>query len=335
MSVLTIHDKASFIDQMTQAIMAHHRGEEAQALIDFVALFYDQYPVTELNGRKVSDVYGASFANWHFVQEKPSKRAKVRVYNPTLEQDGWLSSHTIVSVMHNDMPFLVDSIRMEMNRRNIAIHSVKSTIAFVQRDAAGNIELFRAAHGEPTQNEQREALVYLEVNRLIDDSALQDLQHCLEDILGDVETVVSDYSPLTDQLNLVTEELKKADSDYDHEGLREASDFLAWLNNHFTFLGYSEYDLVGEGEGRRLEENKSKRLGLFRRHGKLNTSLDWQDFNPGMQAFYTTAQLISFSKSSMRSRVHRNAYSDYVVVKRFDEDGHACGESRFIGFVYL
>ncbi|WP_299975185.1 NAD-glutamate dehydrogenase [uncultured Pseudoteredinibacter sp.] len=331
MSVLTIHDKASFIDQMTQAIMAHHRGEEAQALIDFVSLFYDQYPVTELNGRKVSDVYGASFANWHFVQEKPSKRAKVRVYNPTLEQDGWLSSHTIVSVMHNDMPFLVDSIRMEMNRRNIAIHSVKSTIAFVQRDGAGNIESFRPAQGELAENEQREALVYLEVNRLIDDSALQDLQHCLEDILGDVETVVSDYAPLTAQLNHVTAELKKADSDYDHEGLREASEFLAWLNNHFTFLGYSEYDLVGDNEERRLEENKSKRLGLFRRHGKLNTSLDWNEFNPGMQAFYTTAQLISFSKSSMRSRVHRNAYSDYVVVKRFDEDGHACGESRFIG----
>ena len=331
MSVLTIHDKATFIDQITQAIMAHHRGEEAQSLIDFVALFYDQYPVTELNGRKVSDVYGSSFANWHFVQEKASERPKVRVYNPTLDQDGWLSSHTIVSVLQNDMPFLVDSIRMEMNRRNIAIHSVKSTIAFVKRDKAGNIESFRPASGNIAEDEQREALVYLEVNRLVDDSALSDLQHCLEDILGDVETVVSDYAPLTAQLEHVTEELNKADSDYDKEGLQEAGEFLAWLNSHFTFLGYSEYDLVGEGEQRRLEENKSKRLGLFRRHGKLNTSLDWDQFNPGMQAFYTTAQLISFSKSSMRSRVHRNAYSDYVVVKRFDKDGHACGESRFIG----
>ncbi|MCV6615671.1 MAG: NAD-glutamate dehydrogenase, partial [Cellvibrionaceae bacterium] len=256
---------------------------------------------------------------------------KIRVYNPSLEEDGWLSPHTVVTVLQADVPFLVDSIRMEMNRRNLAIHAVKSTIFCNERNSRGDLEQMHPGHINCVEGQAREALVYLEVNRLIDAGALEDLQDTLEAILFDVESVVEDYAPLTDQLKEVTTQLKQASGDYEQSGLSEASKFLEWLNSHFTFLGYSQYDLRGDGDERRLEENKNKRLGLFRRHGKLNTSLGWDDFNPGMRAFYDSQQLISFSKSAMRSRVHRNAYSDYVVVKRFDEQGRPAGEARFIG----
>lgn len=330
MSVLAIHDKASFIEQIQQVIQQNTKGAEAEALSKFVDLFYDQYPVLELNGRKISDVYGACYSNWHYLQQKKVGRPKVRVYNPTLEEDGWLSPHTIVVVLQKDMPFLVDSIRMEMNRKNIAIHSVKSTIVNIGRNSDGDLSAFDAAKNDDDKANQ-EALVYLEINRLIDVDSLKDMKASLVDILGDVESVVVDYSPLTAQLAKTATQLNQAGADFDQSILAEGNEFLDWLSNHFTFLGYSEYEFTGEGADKVLHEKKDCRLGLFRRHGKENTSLNWSDFNPGMQEFYVSDQLISFSKSAMRSKIHRNAYSDYVVVKRFDDQGNACGEARFIG----
>ena len=43
-------------------------------------------------------------------------QAKVRVYNPQIEQHGWQSTHTVVEVVTDDMPFLVDSVSMALNR---------------------------------------------------------------------------------------------------------------------------------------------------------------------------------------------------------------------------
>ena len=40
---------------------------------------------------------------------------KVRVYNPEFEQHGWRTGHTVVEVVTDDMPFLVDSTTMELS----------------------------------------------------------------------------------------------------------------------------------------------------------------------------------------------------------------------------
>lgn len=331
MSVLAVQDKAGFLEQLDQVIAANNKKADASRLMSFSRQFYDQYPVVELNGRKISDIYGCNFANWHFLQNKQTGLAKTRVYNPTLEEDGWLSPHTVVAVLKKDMPFLVDSIRMEMNRRDIAIHAVKSTVVAIKRDAGGNLLELAESALSPGAGYRTETLVYLEINRLIDVDAIDELASSLQEILADVEMVVDDYQPLSAQLQKTIDQMKLGKNSIAPENLQEAEDFLIWLGNHFTFLGYSEYRFDGDAKSRQLLENKEQRLGLFKRHGKMHTSMKVSDFNPGMQEFYNSEQLISFSKSSMRSKVHRNAYSDYVVVKQFDKKGKACGECRFIG----
>ena len=47
---------------------------------------------------------------------------RVRVLNPTLAEHGWQSTHTVVEIVNDDMPFLVDSVTMEVNRHGLALH---------------------------------------------------------------------------------------------------------------------------------------------------------------------------------------------------------------------
>ena len=65
--------------------------------------------------------------------------AKLRVYNPKLEQHGWQSTHTVVEIVNDDMPFLVDSVGMELNRHGLGIHLIIHPVVAVRRDAHGRL----------------------------------------------------------------------------------------------------------------------------------------------------------------------------------------------------
>src|SRR3546814_14253552 len=67
--------------------------------------------------------------------ERPAATAKVRVHNPTLSEDGWKSPHTVVQVVNDDMPFLVDSVTAELTGRGHTVHPVIHPIVPVERNA--------------------------------------------------------------------------------------------------------------------------------------------------------------------------------------------------------
>ena len=68
-----------------------------------------------------------------------SARPIVRVYNPRLDEHGWRSEHTVVEVVTDDMPFLVDSVTAELNRRDLTVHLVVHPILRVRRDPSGRL----------------------------------------------------------------------------------------------------------------------------------------------------------------------------------------------------
>ena len=47
--------------------------------------------------------------------------AELLLEMPDLEAHGWESNHSVVVVIARDMPFLLDSVRGELNRRNATI----------------------------------------------------------------------------------------------------------------------------------------------------------------------------------------------------------------------
>ncbi|BFM11450.1 NAD-glutamate dehydrogenase GdhB [Simiduia litorea] len=336
-SLVTADNKQAFLDQLAALIDDRLTGDKSKQFKAFACEYYDQYPLEELEGRKVTDVYGSLYGWWNMIADRPAEpQAKVRVFNPTLDEDHWLCPHTVVAVLQRDMPFLVDSIRMELNRRGIAIHGIYSSIHQIGRNKSLKLQEIVPRHEAIPKRKDisygKEALIYFEVNLHTDSEEMAEIADGLVDVLQDVDVVVNDYRPMLAAVSEVAEALSRVPANEHVVDLSESCEFVRWLGDgHFTFMAYSEYEFFDQDGTRALREITDKRLGLFRRHSSDAGAVVIDDFNPGMARFHLTPKVLAFSKSSVRSRVHRHAYSDYIVVKRYDKTGAVIGECRFMG----
>ena len=100
--------------------------------------YYRWVPPEDLVGRDALDLYGAALAHWKFLEQRAPGEAKVRVYNPSFEQHGWQSTHTVVEMATDDMPFLVDSVTMALTRRSHGIHLLLHPVVRARRDEASD-----------------------------------------------------------------------------------------------------------------------------------------------------------------------------------------------------
>ncbi|WP_043316521.1 NAD-glutamate dehydrogenase [Microbulbifer sp. HZ11] len=332
-----ITDSREELLEQVGSVIRDKLGDKAGPVEAFAEQFLNQYPLEDLAGRRLADVYGCIYTCWDFIQQRGGSEPKVRVYNPRLEEHGWECSHTVVCVLQRDMPFLVDSVRMEINRCNTVIHSIKSTVMQLQRDDSGRLQhLISATHrqSEDRQDDPRitsEALIYLEINLDTSASHASDMARALKDVLGDVELVVDDYVPMLDTCAAMEDQLQAGIADND-ANLDEASAFLQWMRDgNFTFLGYREYEFSQQGDKKVLHEVENRRLGIFKKLEESAQPTPEYAFNEGKQRFYQGPNFLTFAKSSVKSRVHRAAYSDYVSIKRYDDKGEVIGESAFMG----
>ncbi|MGL4775405.1 MAG: hypothetical protein ACRCWT_03210, partial [Aeromonas veronii] len=106
----------------------------------FVAKFYGNMASSDLHDRNDSDLYGAALSLWNALNQRSGTDPYIRVYNPELTRHGWQSPHTIVEVILQDSPFLVDSIRMALKRLNITAHMMLHQPLHLIRGADGKID---------------------------------------------------------------------------------------------------------------------------------------------------------------------------------------------------
>jgi len=298
----------------------------------FAEQFFHQYPVDELYGKRWDDIFACVFGMWQFAQCHEGDVAKINVFNPNVEEHGWVSSHTVIAILQKDMPFLVDSIRMELNRRSIAIHTIKSTFLSVKRDGKDQLlELGNTKKGNG-KGFSKESLLFFEVDLHCSKEDLSELSKSLESVLDEVAAAVAAYGTLMSHAEASIKNfdtlLKKDMSNR----MSRNKEFLRWMiDGHFTFLGYSEYDVKTKGGAKLLVENSLSRQGICSLSKEPAEEIALDKNYPGFSEYFSSHRSITFAKAATRSRVHRSAYPDYVVIKRFDEKGEVCGESRFIG----
>jgi glutamate dehydrogenase len=122
-----------------------------------------------LSQRSEVDLAGAALAHWGLARVRRPGETKIHVYSPSLEEHGWESPHTVVQTVVDDMPFLVDSVSMEVNRHGRAIHLVIRPIMRIRRDDDGRLLEVGGDDGED------ESLIHLELDRLADAAATEEL----------------------------------------------------------------------------------------------------------------------------------------------------------------
>ena len=324
------------LSHLHSLIAERNSPEQTDVLQRFADLYFSGAPQDELQQRDVADLYGATLSCWQFVQQRAGQAIKVRVFNPDYENHGWQSLHSVVEILCDDAPFLVDSVRMLLNARQLSLHAIHYCVLQAQRDGKGQLDTGTAwDQPRPQQTAAQpapEAIIYVEFDHHSDAGFLQQLNQEIQAVLAEVQACVGDFPAMLARLQQVQQHLEKPHSKERTSDYQQAADFLRWLgNNHFTFLACDEFKLDTGGKEPVIERVAGADLGLSRHYPASRQVIPLAELDSEVQAFITSPQLISFVKSGSRSRVHRPAYPDYVVIKFFDAKGTVTGGVRFLG----
>jgi glutamate dehydrogenase len=316
--------------QQIAALVASRIAPDARSTVQaFIARYYEQVDPEDLQERLPADLYGAALSHWNFARRREPGHSRVRAFNPTLEEHGWQSKHTIVEIVNDDMPFLVDSVAMEANRHGGVLHLIIHPILPVERAPDGT--LVGLATGGSAN---RESFIHLEVDRITDAAALAALASDLARVLDDVRAAVTDWKAMQQKVRAIAVDIGSAPPPLASDELEDGVAFLNWLaDNHFTFLGYRCHDLVRIDDQDALQIVAGTSLGVERLREPPATDLarSFAALPPEIRATARRAELLVITKSTSRSTVHRPGILDYIAVKRFDAAGAVSGEHRFLG----
>lgn len=295
------------------------------SMVDFAAAYFDKTDPDEMLARGPVNLFAIAKAHWRLIAAaRPRQGAQVRVFNPTLAEDGFVSEHTVIQIVQSDMPFLVDSVTMAVNRNGRTVHWIVHPIMGVQRDVDGAFVLAVNAHNGST--DAMESLILVECDRILSIEHRDALAADLTKVLADVRAAVQDWRPMVERLHAMA--AAAADSPLPPERRQEGIAFLNWLEEgYFTFLGARDYDLVRIDGAVHLQAIEGSGLGLLRGAPKTTTSV----LPPDAMGLLDKDQLVLVTKAMTRSTVHRPAWLDYLAVKRFDDTGKLVGEARFLG----
>ncbi len=304
--------------------------------LDFIRRYFRHVPLEELTSRP-PDVYaGAARSHLELARHRLSGVANVRVYNPSTELDGWSNARTVIQVVTDDMPFLVDSVTGALVTAGIDIHLIVHPQLVVSRDAVGNLEkvLDRSVTGRPTKGavgELAESWMLLSIDRESDEARRELLEKSVRDVLEDVRQAVEDWPKMRSKCLVLAAELEGTPPvGVDPDEVALATRFLRWMaDDHFTFLGYRDYTLSESGDGEIISPVTGSGLGMLRPDPPLGKEPDL--LTPQAREKAHEAKILVLTKANSQSTVHRIAHLDYVGVKAYDDEGTVVGERRFLG----
>ncbi len=303
----------------------------------FLQAYYANVDAEDLAVREPAELAGAALSHLMFAGRR-RRSALVRVFNPTMREHGFTSPHTIIEMVNDDMPFLVDSIGLALTQRSLTLHFLTHPVFAVTRDPSGALISLRergeSAKGnkQPADKKSRlESFQHVEVDRVVDPAALHALAAQIERSMRDVRVACADWLKMQNAAQQAAVDLSSSSARLDPGALNEAVALLTWMKDrHFTFLGYREYRLHGRKGREALRPMAATGLGILRRGHKQPTSTN-RSLSSDIRRQSRSRDIVLVTKANFESTVHRSGYLDYVGVKNFDAKGRLIGERRFLG----
>jgi len=234
-----------------QAIAKHLKNSvpvaQFEIIKDYIPRYFGFSSLNDLLERSVEDLSGTFLSHWNFIYQRKPGEAKVQILNPQIDKDKWESTHSIIEIAHDDTPFLVDSVRMELNRRNIQIHFMIHFGGLKVKRNKKHLITEILPVGVLDLAATSEAPIYIEIDRQSDPAVMRELTETVLRILSDVKASVVDWHKMVNRAEDALLELEQNPPAIDAAELVESKDFLRWLiNNNFTFLGSRDYKLIGD-----------------------------------------------------------------------------------------
>jgi len=307
-------------------LIAERRPTDGAALREFAAVYLRRLSADTAESMSAEELFAEVAGAFDFAASRGDRPTIVRAFNPTVAEHGYQRSGSVLETNVEDLPFLVDSVRAELTAEGIGIQRVLHPIVGFERDEAGAIT--RVLH--PREASARESVMHFDLDRRLDDAALEALAESVRAVLGDVRRAVIDFPAMADRGRRMVQIATAGAARYADDEVDETVAFLEWLlQDHFIFLGYREYRIEEEtvsvvprsGLGILSDEESSR----FARPQPIAS------LRPDVRERALEGDLLIVSKTNRLSPVHRRARMDYVGVRKVSSDGRITGEARMLG----
>ncbi len=320
--------KQELLEQIGQALDARLTARKAALARDYLVYYFRRVPMEEL-ARENPEVLAALIASQlKFLNRRAAGETLLRVFNPNKRAHGWESKHTIIEMVNDDKPFLVDSSTLALSEMNLDIHLVIHPVIRLRRDRGGRL---LAVTDEEDSRALKESIVQIQINRQTRADVLKEIEQRLRKALSDVNRAVADWKAM---LNVVADTRASMPSwapQANAAQMQECQEFLSWLtDDHFIFLGVRDYEVVKAKQGYELRIVPGSGLGLLSEHDDTLASRPLTSIAEEARKTPQETPLI-ITKTNARSTVHRVGYLDYIGVLKFDSRGHTVAERRFLG----
>lgn len=334
---------SAVVEEVLAYIPKKMAGQKKQAFELFIREFFYLESEEDLKGMHSQELYAIAAHLFQFMQQRKKKEVKIRVYNPTLEKNGFNSPYTMIEVVKDDMPFLVDSISEELTRQNLAVYHLFHPVIGVGRDASGKLsEIVSAKQVE--KKIALESVLHFQISHISSAEQQQQLERKLLCVFEAVRLSVEDWKSILAQLDAAISEfdasimvleacMLQAESKQAFiENANEIRAFLEWLKkDNFVFLGYRAYRYDKKKNKNALEAVHSSELGVFRLKDHEEGRKKKKPVVPESVHFIKGGQLIEITKANERSVVHRPVHMDCISIKKYNDVGEVVGAHCFVG----
>lgn len=329
-----------FLEAVMAATKKAPKALKDKGFAEFVEQFYKFAPIGDLKSYSSSDLESIAENLFNFASERHKGTPKIRVYNPDKKKNGWEGQYTVIEIVNDDMPFLVDSVTEEIKRHGLKIFGLLHPVIEIERDPKGALQETHSL--EKAKNKTNaESIMHLQVSYMSESKNRDALEKSIHHVLHAIKLAVNDWLATMRRVSYVITEFSASvemfaqtfKGEKQQEFLAQADEtkeFFEWLkNNNFVFLGYVEYDFKGKSKTPTML--KGSDLGIFKLGDEdiLPKGLGLQADNLVISAKLDNA--LEITKANKKSLVHRPVHMDYIVLRRFNDAGEIIGEHRFIG----
>jgi glutamate dehydrogenase len=298
-----------------------------QLVIRLLRAWRASLPAAEWQQVDAAMMRTAAASQLDFGAQRARRQTLLRVFSPALDPMA-NSSYSVVELITDDMPFLVDTLNMSLAEAGHAVQLIVHPIIAAVRDVNGR--LLRIGEHAGARPPVSESWQYLRIDRAAGEQECAALRTRLLAALADVRRACEDWQAMRRAARQLREHCSRHPPPLPAAAVAECAELLNYMeDNHFTFLGYSRSRRVRRAGRTRLEPLRGSELGILRaarrpRDGAAPSTSD-------LALRRATRELVVVTKANRRSTVHRPGYLDCVAVKEYDRRGHFTGEAQFLG----
>ena len=299
------------------------RQKWSATIVDLLEVYFSDADIDGLGDASLEELHGAAIQHYRLGLSRKPGLATINSYIADFDRHGWHSPHTVIDIVTDDMPFLVDSITMTVYRHGLTIHKLMHPLLGIVRDEAGNLQ--RSAR-RGTAETRTESWIHLEIDRIGDPGQIDALRTEIAELLTDVRAAVEDHALMRQNIATAISDLEASPKPEN----KEIADFMRWIAaENFVFLGYTHY--LADSDAGELKRAEDGGLGLLRRsdHPRFGRCLAGIPGN--LAEIDRLPSALTLVKADAHSTVHRPTYLDFIGVHHRDEAGNIVGEHVFVG----